>query len=88
MKLRHDNLIMDRADGPGRSLDVAPRDLLMWRDMVLEVVDVAQLDPDYCQVVARRLDRPALPISLSAADLEGALVWQHAGVVRELEPAS
>jgi hypothetical protein len=61
---------------------VAPGDLVRWRGIVAEVTDVAHLGSNHDQVVLRRLDRRAMPISLPLSDLEGAQLWQFAGDVQ------
>jgi hypothetical protein len=60
---------------------VAPHDLVRWRGMLAEVVDVAHLGEHRDQVVLQRLDRRALPISMPMADLSGAEVWHFGGTL-------
>ena len=66
--------------GPLSSLAaVAPHDLIRWRGIFAEVIDVAHLGPHQDQVVLQRLDRRALPLSMPMTDLTGAEVWHFAG---------
>jgi hypothetical protein len=59
--------------------DVARHDLIRWEGFLAEVIDVAHLGPHHDQVVLRRLDRRALPLSMPMSDLTGAEVWHFAG---------
>jgi hypothetical protein len=60
---------------------VEPHDLVRWRGIIAEVIDVAHLGHQRDQVVLQRLDRRALPISMPMTDLSGAEVWHFAGTL-------